>query len=204
MVIDPVARTVTHLVIEPRHEHTAGRLVPLRLVQKTGRELLLGCTVTQFERLDRAEESHYVADDDGYSSHGTGKAPAWPYFSGLGGTGLRAGGSDIATGLAAGAYRDSKVVTTDSVPSGDVVVYRGDPVHATDGEIGHIRGIVIDAASHQVTHVILHEGHLFHRKDVAIPIGAVTHIGDTIQLAITRQQVEDLPPVESDQCDQTP
>lgn len=198
VVIDPVARTVTHLVVEPRHEHTAGRLVPLRLVQRTGGELLLDCTIAQFEKLDRAEESHFVAEDDGYSSYGTGRTPALPYFSGLGSVGLWPSGAGAATGIEARADGGSAVVTTDAVPSGDVAVYRGDPVHATDGEIGHIRGLVIDATSHQITLVLLHEGHLFRHKDVAIPIDAVTHIGDTIQLSITRQQVEDLPPADFD------
>jgi hypothetical protein len=79
LVIDPVARTVTHLVVEPGHDRTTGRLVPLGLVRRAAGELLLGCTVAQFEKLDRAEESHFVADDD-YSSFGTGKTPAWPDF----------------------------------------------------------------------------------------------------------------------------
>jgi hypothetical protein len=67
-------------------------------------------------------------------------------------------------------------------------------VHAADGDIGQIQGIVIDSASHQVTHVLLQEGHVFGRKVVAIPIGAVTGAGENgIHLGITKQQVKDLP-----------
>jgi hypothetical protein len=29
VVVDPVARAVTHLVVEPKHRHGLGRLVPL-------------------------------------------------------------------------------------------------------------------------------------------------------------------------------
>jgi hypothetical protein len=35
----------------------------------------------------------------------------------------------------------------------------GEHVHATDGNIGEIQGLVIDSGSHQVTHVLLEEGH---------------------------------------------
>jgi uncharacterized protein YrrD len=71
----------------------------------------------------------------------------------------------------------------------------GGHVHATDGNIGQIQGLVIDSGSHQVTHVLLQEGHVFGRKVVAIPAGAVTGVSqDGIQLNITRQQVKDLPP----------
>jgi hypothetical protein len=70
----------------------------------------------------------------------------------------------------------------------------GEHVHATDGSIGQIQGLVIDSGSHQVTHVLLQEGHVLGRKVVAIPIGAVTGAGENgIQLGITKQQVKDLP-----------
>jgi uncharacterized protein YrrD len=67
-------------------------------------------------------------------------------------------------------------------------------VHATDGNIGQVQGFVIDSGSHQVTHVLLQEGHVFGRKVVALPVGAVTAVNENgIQLNITRQQVKDLP-----------
>jgi hypothetical protein len=47
-----------------------------------------------------------------------------------------------------------------------------------------------------VTHVLLKEGHLWGRKEVAIPIGAVAGVDDGIRLNIAKQQVQDLPPVD--------
>jgi hypothetical protein len=49
-----------------------------------------------------------------------------------------------------------------------------------------------------VTHVLLQEGHLWGRKEVAIPIGAVTRVDDGIWLSITKQDVAGLPPVDID------
>ena len=40
------------------------------------------------------------------------------------------------------------VITYDSVPPGEIAVHRGDPVHATDGPIGHVQGLVVDPSSH--------------------------------------------------------
>ena len=89
---------------------------------------------------------------------------------------------------------DPPSATYNTLPSGEIAVSRGDHVHATDGNIGQIQGIVIDPGSRQVTHVLLQEGHVFGRKDVAIPLGAVTGANqDGIQLNITKQQVKDLP-----------
>jgi sporulation protein YlmC with PRC-barrel domain len=78
----------------------------------------------------------------------------------------------------------------------EVEVRRGEHVHATDGHIGRVQGLVIDANNHHVTHVLLQEGHLWGRKEVAIPIRAVIGVDDGIQLNITKQQVQDLPPVD--------
>ncbi len=41
--------------------------------------------------------------------------------------------------------------------------------------------------------------YLLDRRQVAIPIGAVTGFVDGVQLSITKQQVENLPPVNTDQ-----
>lgn len=69
-------------------------------------------------------------------------------------------------------------------------------VCATDGEIGQVQGLVVEPGGHQVTHVLLQKGHLPGRKEVAIPISAVTKIGTLlIYLSLTRHQVKDLPPV---------
>ena len=85
-----------------------------------------------------------------------------------------------------------------SLPPGEVGVRRDKRVYATDGEIGRVEGLVIDPGNHHVSHVLLQQGHLFGRRQVAIPIGAVTGVVDSVQLNITKQQVENLPPVNTD------
>jgi hypothetical protein len=44
----------------------------------------------------------------------------------------------------------ASVATRDTVPMGEVDVRRGEPVFATDGEIGKIQGLVIDPGSRHV------------------------------------------------------
>jgi hypothetical protein len=70
-------------------------------------------------------------------------------------------------------------ITYDRVPVGEVEVRRGDHVDATDGAIGRVQGLVIDPSDHHVTHVLLDEGHLWGEKRVAIPISAVTRVGES-------------------------
>jgi sporulation protein YlmC with PRC-barrel domain len=188
VVVDPVARTVTHLVIEPRGRQGLGRLVPLGLVDATEGEIRLRCTLAEFEKLDSAEETQFVPGTRGYSAYGPEQVLSWPYSSLGGGASV---GGEMVTGV-------SETVTYDTVPLGEVAVRRGERVHATDGDIGQVEGLVIDPSNHHVTHVLLQQGHLWGRKEVAIPISAVTRVDDGIRLNITTHQVQDLPPVDID------
>ncbi len=182
VIVDPVARAVSHLVVEPKHHHDRGRLVPLDLVDATTGEIRLRCTLAEFERLDPAEETQFLPGTPGYPGYDPGQVLYMPYY-GAGMMGM------------AGAYVPL-TVTYDTVPLDEVEVRRGEHVHATDGHIGRVQGLVIDPDSHHVTHVLLQEGHLWGRKEVAIPIGAVTGVDDGIRLNLTKQQVQDLPPVD--------
>jgi sporulation protein YlmC with PRC-barrel domain len=187
VVVDPVARAVTHLVVEPAHRQGLGRLVPLSLVEATAADVLLSCTNAEFERLEAAEETHFVPGADGYQDYGQEQAFFWPYVT-LGSSGV----------IAAAVPDGPQTVTYDTVPLGEVEVRRGQHVHASDGEIGRVHGLVIDPRNHHVSHVLLAEGHLWGRKDVAIPIGAVTSVDHGIRLSMTKQDVQDLPAVDID------
>jgi sporulation protein YlmC with PRC-barrel domain len=179
VVVDPVARTVTHLVVEPGYWHGPGRLVPLSLADATAGEIRLRCTLADFEKLDPAEETQFLPGTPGYPGYDPEQVLSMPYY------GMGMGGNYV-----------PQTVTYDTVPLDEVEVRRGEHVHATDGHIGKVEGLVIDPNSHRVTHVLLQEGHLWGRKEVAIPIGAVTGVDDGIRLNITKQQVQDLPPVD--------
>jgi hypothetical protein len=86
-------------------------------------------------------------------------------------------------------------VVTHAVPLGETEVERHESVHAVDGEIGQVSGFAVNPADHQVTHILLKEGHLWGRKEVAIPVSAVASLDTGIRLNITKKQVEDLPPL---------
>jgi hypothetical protein len=68
-------------------------------------------------------------------------------------------------------------------------------VHASDGEIGKVEGFVVESSQGHVTHVLLQEGHLWGRKQVAIPIGAVEKIDQGITVKLTKHEIEALPAV---------
>jgi sporulation protein YlmC with PRC-barrel domain len=197
VIIDPLAGKVTHLVVEPEHRRDLGRLVPLDLVDGAAGEVRLHCTRAEFEALGHAQETHFIPATSGYEGYGYGpdQVGYWPYF-GLAGLGIN-------RGIGTGTGTPAQMVTRDTVPLGEVVVCRGDRVHATDGDIGRVQGLVIDRRTRHVTHVLLQEGHLWGRKEVAIPISAVASTSGGIRLTIAKQEVQDLPPVDIDHPDRS-
>jgi hypothetical protein len=179
-----MTRTVTHLVIEPKHRDEPRRLVPLDLVESADHDVMLRCTLAEFVRLMPAEESE-VVEDLGYDT-------TMQQMDGLVGYGNMAVGGSV-PGLEVGADYHVRTIVHDVVPLGETEVGRGEHVHALDGQIGKVRGFLVTGDNH-VTHVLLKEGHLWGRKEVAIPISAVTGVDDGIRLSITKEQVKDLPP----------
>ena len=190
LIIDPATDTVTHLVIQPGHRREAGRLVPVHLVDTAAGEIRLRCTLAQFDQLDPAEELNLVE----------GPMPSSDDFTG---NSLEFGTSDTAYAPVGGAGQligvgptpdHRRTVMEDVVPLGETQVGPGDRVHAVDGEIGRVQGFLVNPGDGGVTHVLLKEGHPWGRKEVAIPISAVTRVDPEIRLNLTKEQVEGLPP----------
>jgi sporulation protein YlmC with PRC-barrel domain len=209
VVINPVTHTLTHLVVEPKYRQNLGHLVPIDLVEKTDTPIALHCTMDQFKALDDAEETELLAVATGQLGYGQADMLSLPYFGlrpgtglSLGGLGGGMGGLGGLSGLGglggAGFGAGPRTVTYDNVPPDEVEVGRGEHVHATDGSIGRVQGLVVDPASYHVTHVLLEEGHLWGKREVAIPIGAVTNVDDGIRLNLTKDQVKELPAVDID------
>ena len=181
VVVNPVEEVVTHLVVEPPHREGLGRLVPLDLVEvdPASGDVTLRCSLEEFGQLAHAEETQYLPGSGIYAGYAASQVFALPYY-----------------GLGVGNI--TPPIVTDTLPAGEVGIRRGQEVHATDGGIGRVQGLVIDRATFHVTHLLLQEGHLWGRKEVAIPISAVTSTSTGIRLRISKQEVADLPSVDVD------
>ncbi len=186
IIVNPAAREVTHLVVEPEHRHGPARFVPIDLVDTATSQTRLRCTLAEFQALQPAQEAESVRDLDP-TGHGH------PYY---------APGDRLQMRYQMLPHNPAKApqqVTVDSVPSGEVGIRRELTVCGTDDEIGQVRGLLVEPGGHQITHVLLQEGHVLGRKEVAIPIGAVTKFGTMmIHLSLTKHQVGNLPPVDID------
>lgn len=195
LVISPGDDAVTHLVVEQPHEKGLAKVVPLALVDTspaTG-EIRLHRTMAEFEGLDPAETTYLPDAEDHWNASGQWEpAAAWPYYAPQSSQLPGVPGTSGVPGTVA-----QRPVTVDTVPDqlpGEDEVSSGEHVHATDGDIGHVLGFVVEAGSGRVTSVLLREGHLLGRRTVLIPRSAVAQVGrDGFHLNITKTQVKHLP-----------
>jgi sporulation protein YlmC with PRC-barrel domain len=80
------------------------------------------------------------------------------------------------------------------IPPGELAVSRGTRVEATDGFVGKVDEFVVNPKNGHITHLVMHEGHLWGKKDVIIPVSAMgdTH-DDSVFLKLDKHQIESLP-----------
>lgn len=191
VVVDPVAERLTHLIVVTR-DGTPGRLVPVEMARADAGGVTLACTRAEFDQLEPSLTTHFLSPSGVEERYGyqEGEVVHWPFY------GLVPPGSAMGLGTAE-PLGSERLEIEDKVPAGEVRIRRGERVLASDGPIGHVRGLVVDPATESVTHVLLDEGHLWGHKRVAIPVGAVEGIGgDGVTVALTKHQIKDLPSVE--------
>jgi hypothetical protein len=195
LIIDPATDTITHLVIQPGHRKEDARLVPVHLAEATGGDVRLRCTLAEFGKFDHAEERELADEADEHVGDGGGLFGAGLAYDASGEAHARVGGPGefIDIGHVPGRR---KTMIEDVVPLGEDQVRPGERVHAVDGEVGRVRGVLVNPGDDRVTHVLLQEGHLWGHKEVAIPVTAVTGVDLGIRVNLTKEQVGNLPPAE--------
>ena len=195
IVIDPLEKRVTHLVVRPEHRKGEARLVPIELAKRIydgQREIELECSLDEAQRFASVHEAAYLrlgespAEDPDWDV-GVQDVLALPYYSGLGYAGAEVQQSPVDPHMS---------MYYDRVPKGDVEVRRASAVFSADGHsLGEVDGFVVDADEH-ITHFVLERGHLWGRKEVTIPIGAVASVeSDVVHVALSKDEVGALPAV---------
>jgi hypothetical protein len=181
LVVEPRARAVTHLVIEPEHAQGLARLVPLDHADAMAEPIRLGYTEAEFKDLDPAEETlaEFVP---GYE----GPVQLLPA-----GEGWRPADDPVAAGETIPQIREMETIPL--VPENEVEESRGDQVRATDGHLGQLQGLRVNPENGEVLSVLV-KRHPWGHAELAIPIGQVSGFEAGVQLSITKQEAKDLAP----------
>ena len=180
VLIDPVADQVTHLVVK---EDVSNKeyIVPVDLIAKTVADSIrLRCDRAKLEKMHPFIKTKFIEEkvpNSSFASGGTYGLGSYYYLP----------------------YVNSETpvyeaVEQKQIPPGELAVSRGTRVEATDGFVGKVDEFVVNPKNGHITHLVMHEGHLWGRKDVIIPVSAMgdTH-DDTVFLKLDKHQIESLP-----------
>ena len=174
VVLDPDRRSITHLVVEPAHAHGLARLVPIELAHIDHRAIRLTCTLDAWRDLPYAREVEF-------------NPPFGPWTA-----------PPDAAGFSPDFASTPRGIVRECVPDGEIEICRGEHIHAADGSIGHVEGIVANRADGHVVRMLLSEGHLRHRKTVAVPLDNTARLRDDgVHVELTKRAIRDLPDIGS-------
>lgn len=159
LAIDPAARRVVHLVVEPEDRIGLARLVPVKLVCKVEADADYGvdldCDLAAFAALPMAETSEMVR----------GVNVAYVYVP-----------------CPAPLIREVHEV----MPSGEASFQPVTSVWASDGQIGKVAGFEIDTQGHEIVSVLVSEGRFpWGHRTVAFPITCVSSFDGEVGLNMT-------------------
>ena len=192
IVIDPLERRVTHLVVQPEQGERVTRLVPIQLAKGRDderREVELECSLDEAQRFESVREAAYLRLGDSPVEDpdwdvGVKDVLAMPYYY------------DVVGMDPYPDATDRVAMSYDRVPKGEVEVRRASAVISVDGHsLGDVDGFVVDADEH-ITHFVLERGHLWGRREVTIPIAAVARVeSDAVYVALSKDEVGALPAI---------
>ena len=135
--------------------------------------ILLKCTSAELDAFDHAEETIFLPGTGGRAAYVSGHPLPQPY-----------------DGLVDLIGEVPQPVTYDTIPQGEVELRGEELVEATDGEIGRVRGLGVDWDSGHVVYLLVHESHVWGRRELAIPMEEVAVIADGIRLNIVKYEVK--------------
>ncbi len=181
LIADPVAHSLAHIAVEPEHHPGRGRLVPVDLVMDAGASAVeLGCTLEGFRGLPEFRDIEFFPEGVEYDDPG----------------------ADFSLPNHGMAVRRVAVLM-DRIPAGEVEIRRHEHVRARDGAIGRVEGLIVDDAGH-ISYVLLEEGHLWGRKEVAIPVASLARIDSQgIHVRLSKHEIAALPELTRDAHQQT-
>lgn len=182
LIANPVERRITHFVVKDEMlPGSSDRLVPVDKVADTSGDLIqLNCSRAELAEMKPFTTMHYVK----------GVAPTY---------------IDTSITPDADVIWEDPVVAYDTeaanlpehhVPAAELAVYRGMAVNTGDHKVGQVDELVVDPGTGNITHLLMQKGHLWGKKDVAVPVSAIDFVGQhTVWLKIDKKAVGALPAV---------
>ncbi len=149
VIVDPGTKRITHFVVKEKSSPHTERLVLAEHVVKTAAGTV---------RLDVTRDELSKMEPFVYTEYRDVNLPR--YVGDYGYTKKEA---------------PPREVRRERVPEGERAVRKGFEVQATDGKVGRIDELVIDAESGEITHLVMREGHLWGQKEIVVSVADIDY-----------------------------
>jgi sporulation protein YlmC with PRC-barrel domain len=176
VIINPVGKRVTHVVVKDKKRPHAERLVNTKWLAETTDELIrLSCTKAELANMKPFVETQFLDESlPDYDGFVESEYFLWPYR-----------------------VPEMKVhvkAKHKGILPGELAIRRSARVHCTDGAIGRVDEFLVDPADGHITHMILRKGHLWGERDVAVSVSEIVRIKEQdVFLSLSKKAVEALP-----------
>ena len=174
VIVDPKTEAITYVVVKQSAAPHEQIMIPIDQVATSEHNLIqLNCNIEALSTFDPFLETEYVEVPVVMPEYTAGSMAMYPerYMN-----------------------MEEVAVEVEAIPEGQVAVRPEMRVEATDGHIGVIGDLVLDAASRKITHFVLREGHLFGQADVILPVSQVERVqGDTVFLRLSKKTIAEMP-----------
>lgn len=153
VMIDPVRRQLTHVVVYEKAATHLNRLVPAELITVSDRQNIhLGCTRAQLATLRPFIEIEYPRDGALYFTYGTDDIRNWPY--------------ETAVEMPVPPELERLIPEA-------VVIHQNSLVRAVDGRVGQAKSFLINPANKNLISIALETGYFWNRQELILPLAQV-------------------------------
>jgi sporulation protein YlmC with PRC-barrel domain len=174
IILNPVTRRVTHLVVKKKRFPHTEYLVPIDyVVEATSQLIRLRCAGRELVTFEAFIETEFVSSN--FPEYAGDPYMTWPYVI---------------------PEAETLPLEHERIPPGELAIRRGARVEATDGHVGRVDEFLVDPTNGYITHLVLREGHLWGQKDVTISVSQIDHIEeDSVYLKLDKHSIEMLPTI---------
>ena len=187
VVIDSSSSRVTHLVIRPAQHAEDARLVPISLASRAEKdgesEISLNCGAADLERFDTVHKFEILR-----AGERPNEDPKWDV--GVEDVVVAPNYAPTAFGDYGGSLDSDVTISYDRVPKGEIELRHASSVYSADGHhLGSVDSVVVDDGD-RLTHLLLERGHLWWKREVALPASAISKFeSDMLTLGVTKREL---------------
>jgi len=186
VVIDSSSSRVTHLVIQPAQHAEDARLVPISLASRAEdgeSEISLNCGAADLERFDPVHKFEILR-----AGERPNEDPKWDV--GVEDIVVAPNYAPTAFGDYGGSLDSDVTISYDRVPKGEIELRHASSVYSADGHhLGSVDSVVVDDGD-RLTHLLLERGHLWWKREVALPASAISKFeSDMLTLGLTKREL---------------